>query len=309
MIPPVGGLHRLDNSAGLGSSAVISRRAAALRLLRVGGVDIVEPTVRSDPPPGLAGATLVPWPNRVEGARWDLDGREQRLEVTEPEFGHANHGLLLDVDYDVVSATGRQVVLHAVVADRPGYPFTLDVLVSYELEETGIAVSYRVRNLSAADAPFALGAHPYPRMGAEPVAGLTLSIAASRALDLDATHIPRAEFAVAGTPWDLREGVGIARVVRNAAYGGLSREGSDIVHRLTAPDGRCVELRAHPKFGWVQVYVAADFESDDGPRTSIAIEPMTAPPNALRTGVGVTWLETGRDWEAGWSLRLVAAPA
>jgi len=305
MMPPFGMLHRLENRTGLGSVAVISRRAAALRSLTVGGVDIVEPTVDNDPPPGLAGATLVPWPNRVEGARWELDGTEQRLEVTEPEFGHANHGLLLDVDYDVVSVNDTQIELHAVVADRPGYPFTLDVCVTYSLHATGISVAYRVCNLSAADAPFALGAHPYPRMGTDPTAALTLTIAATRALDLDATHIPRGEFDVTGTAWDLREGVTVDRIVRNAAYGGLGLEGAHIVHRLTAADGRCVELRAHPKFGWVQVYLSTLFGSDDGPRTAVAIEPMTAPPNALRTGVGVAWLETGVDWEAGWSLGLV----
>jgi len=300
------GMHRLTVSSGGGATAVISRRAAALRSLTVGGVDIVEPTANTDPPPGLAGATLVPWPNRVEGARWNLDGEEQLLEVTEPEFGHANHGLLLDVDYDVTVVSEHEIELRAVVKDRPGYPFVLEVCVRYVLDESGITASYKVRNLSEGSAPFALGAHPYLRIGAETVAALKLTIAASRALDLDGGHIPRGEFDVADTAWDLRAGVIVEHIVPNATYGRLGLEESEVVHRLTSVDGRCVELRAHPKFGWVQIYVSRAFTGDNGPRTAIAIEPMTAPPNALRTGEGIVWLENGVDWEADWSLRLVA---
>lgn len=294
--------HRLSGASGV--VATISRRAAALRGLSVAGIDLVEPTAAREPAPGLAGATLAPWPNRVEGARWTLDGAEQLLEVTEPEFGHANHGLLLDTDYEVVAEGAELLELRTIVRDRSGYPFRLEVTVRYTLEARGVRVRHAVRNLSAAAAPVAMGAHPYLRVGDEPVQGSLLRIAARTALAIDDTHIPRGTFDVHGTAWDLRDGRTVGDVVPHAAYTGLDADGGIVVHALTSPSGRRVELWAEPDFAWVQVYVAHGFESDRGATTAIAIEPMTAPPNALRSGEGLRWLEPGQRWAAQWGIRL-----
>jgi aldose 1-epimerase len=305
VIPASALQHHLVSSAGNRVEATIARRAAALRTLRVDGVDLVEPTATTEPAPGLAGATLAPWPNRVEGARWTLDGVEQLLVVTEPEFGHANHGLLTDTDYDVMSQDPQGIELRAVIEERPGYPFELEVTVRYTLEDSGVRVSHSVRNLSSrVVAPFAVGAHPYLRLGVEPVEDLILHIRADRALNLDAAHIPRGEFSVGGSAWDLRGGRPVKSIVPHAAYTGLSIARGAIVHRLRSGTGRTVELWADPDYAWVQVYVASGFEGDDGSRTAVAVEPMTAPPNALRTGEGLRWLEPGDRWDAAWGIRL-----
>lgn len=296
--------HRLTTSTGARVEATVSRRAAALRSLSVDGIDIVEPTTAREPPPGLAGATLAPWPNRVEGARWSLHGVRQELEVTEPEFGHANHGLLLDTDYDVVSELKHEVELCATVSDRPGYPFTLEVRVRYSVEVSGVRVRHSVRNLSNQRAPFALGAHPYLRVGEEPVENLILEIGAARTLELDDSYIPRGEFDVTGSAWDLRNGRPVSSTITHAAYAGLALEQGLVVHRLRSREGNSVELWADPDFAWVQVYIVNEFESDKGTRTAIAVEPMTAPPNALRTGEGLRWLDPGGRWDAEWGIRL-----
>lgn len=297
--------HHLVSAAGNRVEATIGRRGAALRTLRVDGIDLVEPTATTEAAPRFAGATLAPWPNRVEGARWSLDGVEQHLEVTEPEFGHANHGLLADTEYDVISQVSQRIELRALIEGRPGYPFEIEVTVGYELDDRGVRVSHAVRNLGSRVAPFAVGAHPYLRLGDEPVEDLTLEIVADRALDIDASHIPRGEFAVEGSAWDLRGGIPVGSIVRHAAYTGLDITRGAVVHRLRSGTGRTVELWADPDYGWVQVYVAAGFESDGGSRTAVAVEPMTAPPNALRTGEGLRWLEPGDRWDAAWGIRLV----
>jgi aldose 1-epimerase len=284
--------------------ATICGRAAALRSLSVEGIDIVEPTLNIEPPPGLAGATMFPWPNRVEGALWSLHGVEQELEVTESEFGHANHGLLLNTVFEVVAEDQNRLEMSATVSERPGFPFTLKVNVSYSVEASGVRVGYSVRNLSDQVAPFAIGAHPYLSVGEELVENLFLEIGATRALALDETNIPRGEIDVTGSCWDLRGARDVPSVKTNATYTGLAIEQGLIVHRLRSPKGKSVELWADPDFAWVQVYIAHEFEGDRGTRTAIAVEPMTAPPNALRTGEGLRWLEPGESWEAEWGIRL-----
>ncbi|MET0854201.1 MAG: hypothetical protein ABWY30_06190, partial [Microterricola sp.] len=62
-----------DGGGGALVRAVVCARGASLRALRVEGVELIHSTL--DPTPPLsAGTVLVPWPNRVEGARWVHDG-------------------------------------------------------------------------------------------------------------------------------------------------------------------------------------------------------------------------------------------
>ena len=49
--------------------------------------------------PAYRGALLAPWPNRVVDGRYTFDGEEQQLPLTEPERGHALHGLLVWADW------------------------------------------------------------------------------------------------------------------------------------------------------------------------------------------------------------------
>ena len=296
-------LHRIGAD---GVEAVVSARAGALRMLRVGGVDLVEPTVLSPEPPGMAGAVLAPWPNRVEGAVWWHEGREHRLEVTEPELGHANHGLLATTDFVLVRTTSRGVELGARVEAPAGYPFRLDVRVRYRLRRDGVAVRLAVRNVGTEPAPVALGAHPYLRVGDVPPDELRVRIDADASGELDAGHIPRAWSALAGEH-DLRVARPLAVAPGHAtlAHRGRARP---LRHGVQAPDGRVVELRTDAAFRWTQLYRADDFPADDGVRTAIAVEPMTAPPNALRTGDGIRMLAPGRTWRTGFDLRLRQPP-
>jgi aldose 1-epimerase len=285
--------------------AVVSSRAAALCALRVRGVDLIDPA-GSAGGSAVAGAVLAPWPNRVDGATWDLNGRVQSLTVTEPEFGHAIHGLVLGRNFEVTEARG-ELTLRTELSGAPGYPFRIHLEVRYKLEDSGIVVTHRIRNLSEWDAPVALGAHPYLRAGPLPVEDLTLTVAAERALVLDDTHVPRGGFAVAGTAWDLRTGRRVNAAMRHATYEGLALHGGRFVHRLSADDGTTTELWADADFAWLQIYISSRTRADDRALT-IAIEPMTAPPNALRSGDGLRWLTPGEVWELNWGIRRAGLP-
>ena len=296
----VAALHELRGSTG--ATAVVSEHAASLRRLTVDGVELVRGTLDEQPPLG-AGMVLVPWPNRVEEGRWPLDGRMQQLELTEPELGNANHGLLTGTRYLTAATSPDSVTLEAAVDGGDGYPFELDTSVEYRLVGAGIRVTHRITNRSDRPAPVAIGAHPYLRLGDAPVGELVLTIEADRALDLDERHIPRGSFDVTGTPFDLRGGRGVADAVPHACYTALSTRDGLVVHRLRSPDSREVQLWADEVFGYAQVFVTPEFPGAEG--GAIAVEPMTAPPNALRSGEGLRWLEPAETWTASWGIRLV----
>jgi aldose 1-epimerase len=295
-------LHELHS--GYGVSAVVSEQGASLRSLIVDGVELVRGTLDAESP-FAAGIVLVPWPNRVADGQWLLDGKVRQLELTEPELGNANHGLLASTRYKAISSDAGGVILAAPIASSRGYPFDLATSVEYRVVEKGIRVRHQLTNLSPARAPVAIGTHPYLRLGDVPIDELVLTLSATRAFRLDERHIPRGSFEVAGTDFDLRAGRPVGEAVDHACFADLAVHDGEVTHRLAAPDGRAVELWAEAAFAYAQVYVTREFPGPTGPEVAIAVEPMTAPPNALQSGEGLRWLRPGQTWGASWGIRLI----
>jgi aldose 1-epimerase len=285
--------------------ATITSLAASLRALRVGGTALVHEYPEDRPAPGGAGIVLVPWPNRVAGARWRLDGVEQLLDVTEPSRGNASHGLLRNTEYAVVHRSEAEATLAAHVFPQHGYPFTLATAVTYRVRDDGLRVTHRLVNEGSTAAPVAVGAHPYLRVGEAPVADLVVTVSGRTYLRTDDRSIPVAREAVDGSQLDLREGRRLGDVRLDTAYTDLALDGGCHRHRLTAPDGRAVELWADPDFGHVQIYTNSAFAGLGGVEDAVAVEPMTAPADALNSGEGLRWLAPGGSWTLSWGIRLL----
>lgn len=301
---PTGEQHHLHRAGAAGVvTATVTELAASLRSLRVGGRALVHEYAAHLPPPGGAGIVLVPWPNRVAGARWELDGEEQVLDVTEPTTGNASHGLLRNTGYRVVARAESAVTLAAPVFPQHGWPFHLDTTVEYALTEDGLRVTHTVVNHSSRPAPVAVGAHPYLRVGDTPVEDLVVTVDAAAYLETDERGIPVGERPVDAAT-DLRAGMRLGDARLDTAYTqlGIPRDGVRR-HRLTAPSGEGTELWAEETFGYVQVYTNRRFPTDDGPGLAVAVEPMTAPPDALNSGTGLARLEPGHPWSVSWGVR------
>jgi len=136
--------------------------------LRVGDADLTQPVTASTPHEYYNGVVLAPWPNRVRGGRWRLGDDVHQLDITEPARGGALHGLLSFADYRVLERSDDAVTLGARIPVQHGWPFELDTTVRYQLEPDGVLVTHTARNRSASPAPWAVGAHPYLRVGAHP---------------------------------------------------------------------------------------------------------------------------------------------
>lgn len=267
------------------------------------GVELVETFPASVTPPFGSGTVLVPWPNRIEDGLWLLDGTPQQLPLTEPELHNALHGLLVSSPYRVTVQTQDSVTLAAPVYPQRGYPFQLHTTVRYELLDDGLRVTHGFRNVGAGRAPVAVGTHPFFKIGGVPTEDLVLTLGAGTRFETDARLNPVREVPVEGTEYDLRAGRRVGELSLDDAFGAVSRVDGVARHRLTAPDGRFVELWQDESFGFVQVFTTREFPLPDGPGLAIAIEPMTAPPNAFNSGRGVRWLEPDEDWSVTWGIR------
>jgi aldose 1-epimerase len=288
-------------------TAVVTELAAGIRSLEVGGTALVETFAETASPPGAAGIVLMPWPNRVARGRWLLDGTPQQLDLSDPGKGHAIHGLLRNTAYRLLEQEPHRVLQGATVFPQHGYPFLLETTVSHELVPDGLTVTHTVRNDSPRAAPVAVGAHPYLRLGDVPTSELVLTVSARTRFLTDDAQIPVSEEPVAGTDFDLTQGRRLGDLAIDHGYGGVPAVDGRSRQTLEAPDGRRVELWADESFGYLQVFTPPAFASVDGPRLAVALEPMTAPANALNSGEGLRWLAPGEVWELSWGIRLLQA--
>ncbi len=285
-----------------GARAEVGTVAAVLRSASVGGVAITETVDGTGAPPFGCGIVLAPWPNRVRDGRWSLDGTAHELDLTERSRGNALHGLLRSTDYAVREHSDDAVTLGALIAPQHGWPFLLDTWVRYEVRADGLTVTHGVANLGDRRAPYAVGAHPFLRVGDAPVDDLVLTIAAASYFDVDDRLNAVAELPVDGTRFDARAGVRVGDFDYDTAFGGVThRDGASAW--LTAPDGATVELVQDVDWGFVQVFTTPEFPRRGGTGRAIALEPMTAPPDALNSGQGLIWLEPGATSEGSWGLR------
>ena len=301
MSTPTGEQYPLAfEGGGRQSRAIITEVAAGLRAFEVDGVALVETYAETSVPPYGSGIVLVPWPNRVEDGEWMLDGETQHLDISEPKKHNAIHGLLRYTAYRVTARDDASITLTAMVFPQHGYPFQLDTAVRYELGIDGLTVTHTVTNAGEDTAPVAIGAHPYLRLGDEPLEQLTLSVGAATHIDVDGRLNPTGETDVTGTVFDLRGGVLVNDLTLDDGFGGVP---TGATHRLSHDDGRFVELWRDDAFSYVQVFTNTLYPKNGDIGLALAVEPMTAPAGAFRSGDGLRWLAMGETMSVSWGIR------
>lgn len=285
--------------------AVVTGVGATLRSCALHGRDVIRSFPAHLRSPAGHGQVLAPWPNRLQGGRYQWEGQTLQLPLSEPGRGNAIHGL---VRWQVWEASERRsdgVRLRHRIHPRDGYPFLVDVEVDYSLSDAGLTVSAVAANRGTVSAPFGIGFHPYLVLTDGPVDRWTLTVPAGRRLITDDNGIPSSSEAVDGTVFDFRRGRAIGDVVLDTAFTDLVR---DRAGRAVATigsgdgvDGEGVSLWVDGAFSEVMVFTG-DTLGPDLRRRAVAVEPMTCPPNALATGEGVIALEPGGWWEGSWGI-------
>ncbi|ROQ37512.1 aldose 1-epimerase [Frondihabitans sp. PhB188] len=308
--PPTGEQYhlRLDAPGGV-VTAIVTEVAAGLRALEVGGVAVAETFSEHEAPPSASGITLVPWPNRVDGGTWTLDGKPQQLDITEVAKGNASHGLLRFSPYRAVSVEEHAITQSASVFPQHGYPFRLDTTVRHELVDGGMVVTHTVTGRGAGTAPIAVGAHPFFRVGGHDPASLRVTLDAATRFETNVRSIPVGTAPVAGTPFDLTGSPLLGDLDIDAGYTDIATDGEGHRHiTLAAPDGSSTTMWMDAAYPYMQVFTPRNFPRDGVKGLAFAAEPMSAPANALVSGEGLVWLAPGETWTGRWGVAYSPAP-
>ncbi|MEZ5095365.1 MAG: aldose epimerase [Nocardioides sp.] len=220
--------------------------------------------------------------------------------MSEPARRNASHGLVRWTAWSVGGRTSSTVALTCRLMAQSGYPWRLDLAARYEVGPEGLVVTQSAVNQSSTAAPYAQGAHPYLTLGV-PVDELELTLPAASRLLTDERLLPVGREQVAGTAYDFAR----PRLVGDTVF-------DDALTDLTYEDGRVrvllrdpardlgVELWADDRCRWLQVFSG---EHTPRVRQALAVEPMTAPPDAFRSGTDLVVLEPGARFAAQWGIR------
>ena len=288
-------------------SASITTVGASLRALQHRGRDLVVPFAPDRLRPVYRGAILAPWPNRVVDGRYTYGGHEQQLALSEPDRGHALHGLVVWTDFAVVSVSDDTVELTTSIVAQTGYPHPVRVDVRYELTAAGLVTTVTGTNLGTTPAPWGTGPHPYLVAGRGLVDDWQLRLPARQVLTVTPDRlVPTGLAAVAEHDFDFTLGRAIGETFIDHAFTGLVA-GSDgearVEVRTAAGDG--VAMSWDDRCPWVQIHTA-DRPDPAEHRVGLAVEPMTCAPDAFNSGLGLVDLEPGESSSATW--RIEALP-
>ena len=280
--------------------ATIASVGASLRELTFDGRDLVVPFDADEVRPKFRGAMLAPWPNRIVGGSYDFEGETYTVALTEPERGHALHGLVGWLDFAAVSQSESQVVLEGVITAQAGYPWRVVVTVTNTLTDAGLATTVTATNTAASPAPWGTGPHPYLVAGPGHVDEWTLDLPAAEVLLTTELLAPTGLAPVQEAGLDWREPRPVGDTFIDHAFTGFTS-----AHvRITAPSGAGVEMTWGPECRWVQLHTA-DQPDPAISRLGLAVEPMTCPPDAFNSGTDLVVLQPGESSSASWVIAAI----
>lgn len=285
-----------------GHAAVVVEVGGGLRAYAA-GESIVDGYGTDELPEGSAGQVLAPWPNRIRDGRYTFDGTEYQLPLTEPVRHNAIHGLVNWVRWSLVEAAGSSVTLAYAPPPTPGYPWPIQLRTTWSVAADGLSARHEATNLGDAPAPFGFGAHPYLHLPGVPVDDLLLQVPARNLLLVDGRLLPIGAVKVAGTEYDFSAPRRIGATVLDSAFGGVCAgpDGRSAVTLSTVDGDKSVSVWADGSFRWWQVFTG-DTLSAPRTRRSVAIEPMTCPPDAFRSGRDIVVLRPGDTWRGSWGI-------
>jgi aldose 1-epimerase len=248
------------------------------------------------------GQVLIPWPNRIQDGRYSFDGQDHQLPLNDVEEQDAIHGLVRWATWIATARADNRVVMELVLHPQPGYPFTLALSVEYRLSDEGLRVRTTATNRGPRPCPYGSGNHPYLAVSESGVDSLMLRIPARTLLRSDERGIPIDRLAVEGTAYDFRRPRPIGATVLDHAFTDLERSENNRARvELQDPEtGTELTLWVDETHPYVMLFTGDPLP--DVNRQSLAVEPMTCPPNAFRSGEGVVRLEPGQSFTSSWGI-------
>jgi aldose 1-epimerase len=281
--------------------AVVVEVGGGLRAYSAGDRELLDGYRADEMSTSGRGQVLLPWPNRIKDGSYEFDGRRHQLPINDVEEEDAIHGLVRWAAWRVGEHEPHRVVMQHLIHPQPGYPFSLSVGIDYFLSDEGLRVTTTATNVGAEPCPYGCGAHPYLSLGTQ-VDAVTLRAPGRTVLLSDERGIPVGSESVEGTDYDFRRPRPIAATRLDNAFTDLERDGDGRARvSLSDPGGGSLTLWVDEAYAYLMLFTGDPLP--DVSRRSLAVEPMTCPPNAFRTGDALIRLEPGGSFTSSWGIQ------
>ena len=238
---------------------------------------------------GFKGAKLSPFVCRMKNGEYHFG--EKAYKINKFYLGtHAIHGLIYDKPFEIISESADEekarleVCFHYTGQDE-GYPFCYDCIVVFELSHNNsLTVSTTILNTDKGIIPVCDGWHPYFTFG-NSIDDCQLEFQSKEMVTFDKDLIPTGNV----EPWQ--------------EFGSLKKiEDTFFDNCFTVNFAECqpmlifrdpvkeiqLEVRPAKTYPFLQIYTPAH-------RQSIAIENLSAAPDAFNNGMGLISLATGEQ--------------
>lgn len=245
---------------------------------------------------------LHPWANRLEGCDYRAAGADVALDPRSPLLHFDGNGLpmhgvagaRLPWEVDAFEADSQSARLRARLAwaapDRLAvFPFPHRVVMTATLDGAGLTLATALTPTGDAAVPVSFGHHPYLRLGGTPRDEWWVRFPKMRRLALDRRGIPTGADSDFAWPRDRFGDVALDDAYADVADGARFSLGDD--------SGRTLSLTFLHGYPCAQIYAPRG-------RDFAAIEPMTAPPNALRSGCGLRLAAPGSTFTAAFRIEV-----
>jgi aldose 1-epimerase len=282
--------------------AVVVEVGGGLRSYSAGGRELLDGYRADEMSSSGRGQVLIPWPNRLQDGSYEFGGRHYQLPLNEPERRNAIHGLVRWANWTAIEREPHRVIMQHILHPQPGYPFSLRISIEYALSDHGLQVRTKATNLGIDPCPYGSGAHPYLTLGTTRIDGLILRVPGRTVLRSDERGLPICGEAVKDTEYDFRQPRQIGSIALDHAFTDLDWDANGCARvNLRDPDhGNEVSIWVDKSYPYLML-----FSGDPLPnvrRRSLAVEPMTCPPNAFRTGDALIRLEPDASFTGTWGI-------
>jgi aldose 1-epimerase len=282
-------------------SAQIRTHGAGLNSLRFKGRDLVEAFQASDTR-FFRGDLLAPWPNRIRDGKYEVMGKTYSAPINEEERATALHGLVNQLTWLVTQQSADSVQLEVDLSSSDAYPTSLHLIALYRVSSEGLELSITARNSGAVRAPYGVSIHPYVvAMPESTVDEWTLTLNCNEVLEVDSKRLlPLSIKNCEELNFDFRNGSVIGNRFIDHAFKvdpGKPRTISVMYGKKTG-----VLMTFDETSRWIQIHTA-DRDGGVSARKCLAVEPMTCPPDAFRSGEDVIWLEPDGETKSWWKIQ------
>lgn len=238
---------------------------------------------------GFRSCKLSPYTCRIRNGKYNYKGVNYNIG----KFGfdqHNIHGLVYDLPFEVINKEiindGARLELE-LIYDREdqGFPFKYSICLSYILgHENNLTVLTKVKNHHDSEIPLADGWHPYFVLGGK-IDDYNLKINSSTMLEFDDQLIPTGK----EVHFDKFQNSGILGDTKLDNCFVLDQSSSDAACALTnKADKIKLEIFPENSYPYLQIYTPDH-------RSSIAIENLSAAPDAFNNKLGLVYLKTGEE--------------